>query len=450
MMNGMRFVGRASVLCLAGFGLAGLGLVGGCSSDKGTEGAVDVTDGGGADARLDRGDSESGGPPVLEERPAGAWFAGDLHVHATGASNDTGGDSFPVRIKEVARERGLDWVVLTDHSNSTGSDVTTTDEDPALFNMGPEFPYWDRVAELTDDDFLFIDGNEISPVAEGQSGPTGHVGCAPADLDAFDVDYVFTDRPRGTVTGGDVLEQAREAGCFATLNHPYGLAPWTAYDWTSFDYDAVEVYNGTAGWDAGDVHALYGWACDLAAGRAPTLVGGSDNHRIEIEPPGELLNPPLAQPTTWTWTDALSWPKVVGALRDGRVSVTDDGAPLEFDVYDGEGAWLGMMGDDVAASSTRYARIRGEVRSLGKPRMVRVIRMRADICDDPRAPNVVEIPEPNWEVVWVDTFADGETIDETIELDVAPGEFIFVYKGPEFESGISRYGVGITNAITFE
>ena len=46
------------------------------------------------------------------------------------------------------------------------------------------------------------------------------------------------------MTGGEALSQARDAGCFTVLNHPYALAPWIAFDWTGENYDAVEVWNG--------------------------------------------------------------------------------------------------------------------------------------------------------------------------------------------------------------
>ena len=71
--------------------------------------------------------------------PQLTWYASDLHVHATGASNDTGGESWPAAIKVVAQARGLDVVILTDHSNSAGSDPHSLDEAEALFNLGPEF-----------------------------------------------------------------------------------------------------------------------------------------------------------------------------------------------------------------------------------------------------------------------------------------------------------------------
>src|SRR5687768_4423879 len=111
----------------------------------------------------------------FEIDPTGAWYAGDVHVHATGASNDTGGDSFPEAIAEKAKERGLSFVVLTDHSDGTGSVFDPEIPDPPPLNQAPEFPYWDRAQELSDASFLMIDGNELSPIAAGEipDQPTG-------------------------------------------------------------------------------------------------------------------------------------------------------------------------------------------------------------------------------------------------------------------------------------
>lgn len=161
----------------------------------------------------------------FEVDPPGAWYRGDVHVHATGASNDTGGDSFPKDIAAMAQKRGLHFVVLTDHSNSTGSDPSTRDEDPKLFNKGPEFPYWEKAAALSvPGKFLLISGNEISPVSKDEKAPRGHIGCLPQDLKTFDRSGAFVDRPKGDVTGGSALEQAKKRGCFSVLNHPYAPA----------------------------------------------------------------------------------------------------------------------------------------------------------------------------------------------------------------------------------
>ena len=101
---------------------------------------------------------------------AGQWYAGDFHVHTSVASSDTRYpdghvESFPETIRRVAIERGMSFVVLTDHSNAAGSRVDTQVEDGRLWNHGPEFPLWDTAAQLSTRDFLLIDGTEFSPVS---------------------------------------------------------------------------------------------------------------------------------------------------------------------------------------------------------------------------------------------------------------------------------------------
>jgi hypothetical protein len=268
--------------------------------------------------------------------PVGRWAAGDLHVHSTGASNDTRGQSFPADIARVARSRGLSWVVLTDHSNSTGSDVNTRSEDPARFNRGPEFPYADVCAQLSVPGvFVMVDGNEVSPVWSldndaGVAEPRGHLGCIPpADLAGFRARtsmVAFTDRPPGAVRGGDNIAAIHSLGAWAVLNHPHSVAPHIAYDWSSFEYDAVEVWNGTAGYDPGDEAARLSWLCDLASGRNVVLVGGSDCHETAVAYPGGATNPALGFPTTSVYTSEVSWNAIAGALRAGHVTVHSAGS----------------------------------------------------------------------------------------------------------------------------
>ncbi|HJL19521.1 MAG TPA: CehA/McbA family metallohydrolase [Sandaracinaceae bacterium LLY-WYZ-13_1] len=385
-------------------------LVGACDGDE--PGGTDA----GRDAGVDAGGVGETVDPTsldLEADPPGEWLAGDLHVHATGASNDTGGDSFPEDIARVARERGLFFVVLTDHSNSTGSDPSTLEEDPALFNQGPEFPYWDEAAALSEPGaFLMIDGNEISPVAAGErpSEPTGHVGCVPADLEAFDREGAFTDRPRGAVTGGEVLAQARARGCFTVLNHPWG-APWTSFDWTSFDYDAMEIWNGTAGLDAADRSGHAAWRCDLLAGRAVTPIAASDNHRVFREPPGEVLHPALGFPRTHVFARERTWLAIVEGLRAGRVALGEGESALFLDAYAEDGA-------RDASGATRWLRVRGRLDA--RARNARLRLTRATGCVDTRAEDRAP-PEPTETVLLERTIAPGEPFDWAVRVEGEPG-----------------------------
>jgi len=329
-------------------------------------------------------------PTFLRGEPTDPWWPGDVHVHATGASNDTGGDSPPAEIARVARARGLAFVVLTDHSNSTGSDVDTTDEDPARFNQGPEFPYWDEAARLTvPGELLMIDGNELSPVSDEPRiiEPRGHIGCLPGDLLTFDRAGAIVDRPRGEVSGGDALAQARDRGCFTVVNHPYGLAPWIMYDWTDRGYDALEVWNGGNGFDAADEAAWQAWRCDLLAGESTTPIGASDNHRVLREPPGEVLHPALGWPSTSVRAPTLTWPEVIAAMRRGDVALHEGESRVFIEGYDASGVWS-------RGGPWSWIRIHGRLDPAAGQSRLRL--SRATACEDPRpstvAPTVTDTP----------------------------------------------------------
>jgi len=355
-----------------------------------------------------------------EDDPAGSWYAGDMHVHATGASNDTGGDSYPEDIKRVAMERGLDFVVLTDHSNSTGSDVTTTDEDPALFNQGPEFPYWDSAAFYSDNNFLMIDGNEISPVNPDNFIPTGHIGCIPMDLNTFNKDYVFTDRPKGTVNGENILHQATVAGCFKILNHPYAITRWIAYDWTSYDYDAIEIWNGTAGFDQfGDEYAYHAWICDLLAGRQVTPIGSSDCHRVKTAPPGSGLNPALGYPSTAVFAQSLTWNNIMHGLKKGDVAIFEGESRLYINDYTEDKCHA--YGNDIY-----WIRLRGKADSKLQDAVLKLYFYTS--CTDTR-PNIDDYPVAAGTVEHEVTLTPGESFDIAVEVTGGKGIYNATLKG---------------------
>jgi len=353
---------------------------------------------------------------VFAPDPPGAWYRGDLHVHSTGASNDTGGDSWPSAIAERAQEAGLSFVLLADHSNSTGSDASTTVEDPALFNQGPEFPYWDSAALFSmPGDFLLVQGNEISPVKPSISliNPTGHIGCLPPDLATFDTSTVFTDRPMGAVTGGDALAQARDAGCWSILYHPYAAASWIRYDWRDFGYDAMEVWNGTGGWDEHDERSLAAWRCDLISGRNVVPVGGSDNHRVNIAPPGGGTDPALGYPYTAVFAESLTWPSIVEGLQAGKVAIGEGESFLQLDAYDGEGSLA--EGNQIA-----FLRVRGSVDAGAENPVLELLRITD--CADNRTVNQLG-PDLTKEVLLPVEPEPGESFDLVQPIAPQPGVY---------------------------
>lgn len=347
-------------------------------------------------------DDNTCNPIALEEDPPGKWYLGDFHVHATGASNDTGGDSSPQAIQQRAITMGLDFLVLTDHSNSTGSDATTTYEDPALFNQGPEFPYWDTCGQLSiPEQFIMVDGNEISPVSENNSQPTGHIGCIPNDLASFDRSGAFTDRPKDAVTGGNALQQAIDRGCFTVINHPYAITPWIIYDWTGYNYDAIEIWNGTIGFDPWDIRGRDIWRCDLLAGKSTVAVGGSDNHRIFTDAPGSGLDPALGYPTTAVFAADFTWSSIMEGLKAGKTAIFEGNSRLFIDGYNEKGCRN-------ETPDMRIIRLRGSVDSHLDS--TRVVLTRATACTDPR-PDHLAIPQVQEDTLLLQTVFGGQNFD---------------------------------------
>ncbi len=248
-------------------------------------------------------------------------------MHATGGSNDTDDLSTPAAIAEVARARGLDFVVLTDHSNATGSmpcDAGAGDVEDCP-NQGPEFTHADTAQTLTAPGFLMVVGSEISPISrlDGPGPPTGHIGCLPPPSGRFAFDGAFVDRPPGAVTNADAAGQCREANGFAVLNHPYAFASWVRADWTTTDVDGVEVWNGGSGWDAWDEQSLKAWEClairALDQGRLPPVpIGASDVHRVHTPADSDSpTDPPLGRPRTSVQAPDLSWSSLHAVLAGG-------------------------------------------------------------------------------------------------------------------------------------
>lgn len=316
-------------------------------------GACKVAD---APPPIDSALSHPGASAVLPAPDGRVWLQGDFHVHSIYSTDtDWSRPSTPADIRTTAIARGLEFVLLTDHSNSTGSEQHCREhsepndcvEQEHLHNLGPEFPFWASAATLRDEAFLLVDGNEASPVDLSAATPRGHVNIVPRDLTAFNPDWIIVDRPSGAVTGGWAIGAAHARGALAIVNHPYspgGVPPWTEYDWTSFAYDAMEVYNGSAGWDDGDAAALDALRCDWSRGRHVAAVGASDNHRVWVESPGDTLNPALGDARTSVLVASLAWDEVIAAVVARHTVAHDPWAFAELRLYLPDGRVL-LPGD---------------------------------------------------------------------------------------------------------
>jgi hypothetical protein len=400
--------------------------------------------------------------------PSGVWYPGDFHVHTSLASNDTrypDGSlrSFPETIREIAQQRGMAFVTLTDHSNSAGSIVHTTVEDGRQWNQGPEFPLWDMAAELSTPSFLMVDASELSPVSTldpricehcptvgtGELTPVGHVGCVPNDLATFDLGGAFVDRPPGAVPGGSSVEQCQARGGFAIVNHPfYKVTPWIEYDWTSFAYDAIEVWNGSAGYSAFDKSAYDAYLCDRLAGRAVVAVGGSDNHRTPLPYEDEVsvdAGAPLGLPMTSVFAERLEWSAIMRAVRHGRIVIHERGTFVDLQIHAENGAWRAGVGDTIGAQTARVT-LRG---SSPRAQTVDLRHIAPGGCNERRQPGRDAVPRVVLNVVHSRPVCSAGPcdFDEQVTLALQPGLY-FATVGDFATVGLNVRDVAITNVIT--
>jgi hypothetical protein len=253
-----------------------------------------------------------------------SWLNSDPHVHSSVGSNDTDGLGTPDRLQAAMQAANLDVIWLTDHSNSQGSMHCDDVEDCP--NLGPETSTGDWPINV------FI-ATEISPRAtsENLSEPTGHIGCLPLEEELQVSEFI--DRPFGTVSGANAIEQCSNAEGWPILNHPFGPAPWVAFDQSANNFTAVEVFNGGSGFDLFDVEAVYFWETGIAQGHSWVPIAASDCHKWNTPSPGSILDPALGWPMTKIGIVNSESP--LEALIAGRVLLGDPSSTLFYWVENG-------------------------------------------------------------------------------------------------------------------
>lgn len=342
-----------------------------------------------------------------------AWVSGDLHVHTqhsergpeAGGINDYYerminvapddlGQTFEDRRLDSLRGR-LHWLVSSDHTDRT------------IEECGQHFYAWcgtditdatglDAVRTLTEEDpsTLLVMGAEVSNLSGGHFGflPLnpfpGHPVYAPGFADTptlyeHDAGYgpgIFRERwVDEAATNQEELDLIHEMGALAIVNHEQAVVPYIEYDWSSLDFDGLEVWNGGNRHDQEDDNAYNGsiplgdvvsdrllvtaipetpiersWVGMLKTGRWPVaLVGGSDTHDYNEVVCGSFpcdpTNAELASPTTTVWAADFVWTNgqdgVLDAIAAGRAVVHDRSNFIDLRVTH-EGAER-MVGDTI-------------------------------------------------------------------------------------------------------
>lgn len=257
------------------------------------------------------------------------WYKGDFHVHSAESGDAT---ATLDQISALARQRGLDFVNLSDHN--TNSHVALA-----------------AAAQTSLDDVLFLRGAEITTYA-GHGNAVG--------LGTY-VDHRIGHMGR-TIEG--VLQDVEAAGAIFIVNHPtldlgdncIGC-PWEHPTTPWAKVAGIEIITGK--WDLVErlfvPSAIGKWDELLDAGHRIAAIGGSDDHRAGTGT--GLTDTPLGSPTTLVLADELSEAAIMRAIREGRTIVQmrgPDDPLVEMTVGDAQ------IGDTTSAGTAKIAaRVQG-------------------------------------------------------------------------------------------
>ena len=385
-----------------------------------------------------------GGAEVTSEEASSAgWYATDLHVHSSLGSNDAGEESTVDAIADVAKERGLAMVVITDHSNSAGSMDCPSGDVEDCPNQGPEFP----ALAIADGTSVQV-GVEASPVValSGGQEARGHIGCLPRKPTGFEGETdPLVDRPVAEIAGGSAVGWCQRRGGLAVVNHPFSVAGWLAYDWSSMAYDAIEVFNGGARFDAWDWSAVQAWVCDVSEGRAVVPVGGSDTHRIHTStPPEGPLDQALGYPTTWVWAEDGTPESIMTGLVSGQTIVADPRTRLAVKTWtDSTEARPGQT--LMVAGQTFALEVGVQVEAEGL--ILEIVDAFSGACITDSRSEDGAVPEVEPRILRSRALAPGEAIVETLDVDAENVSRVVVWVRPADPSGLGHSGVAIAAPI---
>jgi len=220
--------------------------------------------------------------PTAEVAPrAEGWLRGELHCHTLHSD----GDGTPTALVQMARERGLDFLAITDHNSISSQRELATLREPGL---------------------VLIRGIEVTTFK-------GH-------FNVWGIGDWVDFRVQRAEDMAAAIRFAVARGAITTCNHPKPFGPpWEYPDVEG--YHCIEVWNGP--WYQMNQMALDFWTERLAQGKRIVAIGGSDYHRRS-----QLLEePPRAPGTPTVWVHITGAPDaaaLLDAIRRGHVSLAEE------------------------------------------------------------------------------------------------------------------------------
>lgn len=251
-------------------------------------------------------------PGTVAPRGPG-WYRGDLHAHTI---HSDGSWDIPDLIR-FWRDRGADFMTLSDHNTISGLA---------------------QVRSLADDALLTLGGIELSTY-------WGHA-VAVGVRRWFD----WRKLDGSQITMPELAQQVIDAGCLFTIAHPMNPGDptccgcrWEHYDMMPGNALAVEIWNGI--WDAHDQEALQWFYHWLNEGYRLTAVSGTDLHG---PPPADARGA-----LNVVYAEELSERAIIAAIKAGR-SYVSGGPKLLLTARTASGREA-MIGDTVTSEEMQGA-----------------------------------------------------------------------------------------------
>jgi hypothetical protein len=251
--------------------------------------------------------------PAAGRRSGPAWYKGDWQCH----TRHSDGGASVAELAHVARQRGLDFVAVTDH------------------NTVSHHPY---VRASSAHDLLLIPGEEVTTYY-------GHAN-------VWGLDHWLDFRCRRDSDMAQVIAEAHRRGLLFSVNHPKPDGPAWEYG-PDLPVDCIEVWQGL--WPVGNQASLPFWERLLRQGRRIVAVGGSDKHQESL---GATPRTPwlLGQPTTFVYAEALTSEAILAGVRAGHVSISADVTMPRLFLIATLGERTVMMGDRLPGRSPALVR----------------------------------------------------------------------------------------------
>jgi hypothetical protein len=273
--------------------------------------------------------------------PLAGWYRGDLHTHTV---HSDGLNTIP-ELAAYARQRGLDFLAITDHN--------TCSHHAEMALLGDAGPPDGRAG------ILLVPGEEVTTY-----GGHGNVWGLHGWLDFRCQDDDSLRR---------VIEYARGKGALFSINHPKNIGP--PWESPAVRAPCMEVWQAVWRWY--NWESLEAWERLLTEGERVVAVGGSDCHSVPPARPTHPHGP--GEPTTWVYvTGPLSEEALLEAIGHGHVFISEDPEGPFLTLWadaDGDGRFEHMMGDTLEVPEGSRVTVRVQYRGLAGKKL-RLLRGR--------------------------------------------------------------------------